>query len=98
MLGSIPSLRGRLDCQDVARGATNRSRQQRGADLQPTYRAPPVGHSGHGAIATTVSPTKLRFTLAGAGLHLYVLPEIYLALSNKNPLTGLTAIGCIASD
>ena len=35
-LGSIPSGTGRLYCQDVARGATNRSRGSEAQDLQPT--------------------------------------------------------------
>jgi len=35
-LGSIPSGTGRLYCQDVARGATNRSRGSEVQDLQPT--------------------------------------------------------------
>jgi len=35
-LGFIPSSTGRLYCQDVARGATNRSRGSEVQDLQPT--------------------------------------------------------------
>ena len=35
-LGSIPLGTGRLYCQDVARGATNRSRGSEVQDLQPT--------------------------------------------------------------
>ena len=35
-LGSIPSSTGRLYCQDVARGATNKSRGSEMQDLQPT--------------------------------------------------------------
>jgi hypothetical protein len=62
-LGSIPSGTGRLYCQDVARGATNRSGDSELQDLQPTggpcfsaCRVPPVGPGGHGGTAVTVSP------------------------------------------
>ena len=62
-LGSIPSGTGRLYCQDVARGATNRSRGSEVQDLQPhrglcfsTCQVPPVGPGRHGGTAVTVSP------------------------------------------
>ncbi|KAK4126251.1 hypothetical protein N657DRAFT_300118 [Parathielavia appendiculata] len=49
-LGSIPSGTGRLDCQDVARGATNRSRGSEVQNLQPTgARAFHMPGSTHGS-------------------------------------------------